>query len=59
MPSPPIATPRFSQPDMPETVLSGSIPTPENGVERPIMESFRGGQANTMTGRRLISVLRV
>lgn len=55
MPSPPIAMPRFSQPDMPETVLSGSIPTPENGVERPIMESFRGGQANTMTGRRLIS----
>ena len=48
-----------AQPDMPETVLSGSIPTPENGVERPIMESFRGGQANTMTGRRLISVLRV
>jgi len=51
--------PRFSQPDMPETVLSGSIPTPENGAERPIMENFRGGQANTMTGRRLISVLRV
>ena len=59
MPSPPIATPRFSQPDMPEMVLSGSIPTPENGVEPPIMESFRGGQANTTTVKRLISVLPV
>ena len=54
-----IAMPHFLQPDMPEMQLSGSIPTPENGVEPPIMESFRGGQANTMTGRRLISVLRV
>lgn len=47
------------QPDMPEMQLSGSIPTPENGVEPPIMESFRGGQANITTVKRLISVLPV
>ena len=54
-----IAMPHFLQPDMPEMQLSGSIPTPENGVEPPIMESFRGGQANTTTVKRLISVLPV
>lgn len=47
------------QPDMPETLLSGSIPTPENGVEPLIMESFRGGQANITTVKRSISVLPV
>ena len=51
-----IAMPHFLQPDM---QLSGSIPTPENGVEPPIMESFRGGQANITTVKRLISVLPV
>ena len=54
-----IAMPHFLQPDMPETLLFGSIPTPENGVEPPIMESFRGGQANITTVKRLISVLPV
>ena len=54
-----IAMPHFLQPDMPEMQLSGSIPTPENGVEPPIMESFRGGQANITTVKRLISVLPV
>ena len=43
-------------PDMPETVLSGSIPIPENGAGQPTTENFPGGQVNTTTARLSISV---
>ena len=46
----------FAPEDMPETVLSGSIPIPENGAGQPTTENFPGGQVNTTTARLSISV---